>query len=199
MIPRTHHNQAALVCLSAMQKCIRRGMEREAMEFACELLHTSKPFCSMVCNRLELISHEDIDSMANPQIVPYVATCAAQAKAWYELPNPGKSRMAIGNAIRLMCRALKSRSADHFQAAIGLQNLLNGHVPTVPDWAHDMHTHQGKRLKRGLDHFRTEGTKLDRTDGQADPFEDEAYAMWKLRDGVTPMAQSDTPTTQELF
>lgn len=36
-IPQTVHGLAALECLSAMQKCIRRGEERMAMEFACEL------------------------------------------------------------------------------------------------------------------------------------------------------------------
>jgi hypothetical protein len=41
--------------LSAMEKAIRRGLEREAMEFAVELMHTSKAFHSMVCNRLEVI------------------------------------------------------------------------------------------------------------------------------------------------
>ena len=60
MIPRTVHNMGAMECLSAIQKCVRRRMEREAMEFACELGHTSKAFVTMVCNRLELISHEDI-------------------------------------------------------------------------------------------------------------------------------------------
>ena len=31
-------------CISALQKAIRRGLEREAMEFAVELMHTSKAF-----------------------------------------------------------------------------------------------------------------------------------------------------------
>jgi hypothetical protein len=156
-------------------------MEREAMEFACELLHTSKAFCTMVCNRLELISHEDIDSISQPLIVPYVHSAAAQAKAWYELPNPGKSRMAIGNAIRLMCRSAKSREGDHFQAAIGLRSLLEDFVPEIPDFANDMHTMKGKRLGRDLDHFREVGTHLVPM-AKKDDYEDECYAMWELRD-----------------
>ncbi len=60
MIPATIHNMPAMACVSAMQKSIRRGLEREAMEFAIELMHTSKAFHSMVCKRLEIISHEDI-------------------------------------------------------------------------------------------------------------------------------------------
>ncbi len=66
-----------MACVSAMQKAIRRGMEREAMEFAVELMHTSKAFHSMVCNRLEVICHEDLDTLAAPWVVPFVATALA--------------------------------------------------------------------------------------------------------------------------
>jgi hypothetical protein len=79
MIPDTRNGLPSMACVSAMQKAIRRGMEREAMEFAVELIHTSKAFHSMVCKRLEIISHEDIDTQANPAIVPFVATAVAQA------------------------------------------------------------------------------------------------------------------------
>jgi hypothetical protein len=50
MIPATKNGLPAMACVSAMQKAIRRSMEREAMEFAVELMHTSKAFHSMVCN-----------------------------------------------------------------------------------------------------------------------------------------------------
>jgi replication-associated recombination protein RarA len=180
MIPATVHKLPALAVLSAMQKCIRRGMEREAMEFAVELMHTSKAFCSMVCNRLEIISHEDIDTLSHPHIVPYVATACAQARTWYDPKKLGKARMAIGNAIRLMCRADKSREGDHFQAAIGLASLLEDFTPALPDFAFDMHTSKGKRLGRGLEHFRKESTKLvPRV--KKDAYEDEAYRLWEMK------------------
>ena len=110
-IPATKNNLPSMGCVSAMQKCIRRGMEREAMEFAVELMHTSKAFHTMVCNRLEVIAHEDIDSVAAPWIVPYVAAAVAQSKARYDRSpeNPGEARMMVGNVIRLLCRAPKSR------------------------------------------------------------------------------------------
>ena len=85
--------------------------------------------------------------------------------------------MAVGNAIRMMCRAPKSRAGDHFEAAIGLASLLEGKKPTIPDWAHDMHTATGKRMGRGVEHFRTEGTKLVPAPKAADPYEDEAYRL----------------------
>jgi hypothetical protein len=55
-------------------------MEREAMEFACELIHTSKAFHDMVCTRLEVICHEDLDTIAAPHVVPFVATALAQVE-----------------------------------------------------------------------------------------------------------------------
>jgi hypothetical protein len=64
------------------------------------------------------------------------------------------------STIRLMCRAAKSREGDHFAAAIGLRSLLEGFAPEIPDWANDQHTLAGRKLGRGLDHFRQEGAKL---------------------------------------
>ena len=183
MIPPTKHGLPSMACASALQKCIRRGLEREAMEFAVELMHTSKAFFTMACNRIEVTSHEDLDTAAAPHVVPFVKAALDQAKSFYD-PDPtklGKSRMMIGNAIRLMCRAPKSREGDHFQAAIGYAEILNGFTPTIPEWANDMHTIAGRRLGRGLDHFRTEGTKLVPPPASPDPYEDEAYARWEQK------------------
>ena len=44
-----------MACVSAMQKAIRRGMEREAMEFAVGVDAHVKSLHSMVCNGLEVI------------------------------------------------------------------------------------------------------------------------------------------------
>lgn len=169
-----------MACISAMQKCIRRGMEKEAMEFAVEMLHTSKAFCTMVCNRLMVISHEDIDTMSQPMIVPFVATACAQARDWYELPNPAKSRCAVGNAIRMMSRAIKSREGDHFQASIGQREILEDFKPTIPDFAYDMHTIKGKQMGRGLAHFLNEGTQLIPA-AEPDTYEAEARRLWALK------------------
>src|SRR5690606_12869992 len=181
MIPNTKNGLPAMGCLSAMQKCIRRGMEMEAMSFAVELHHTSKNFASMVCNRLEIISHEDIDSMAAPWVIPYVRASCEQARAWYDPEKLGKSRMAIGNCIRLMCRAPKSRQGDHFHVVAGLQAQLEGFVPAIPDWANDQHTLAGKRAGRGLDYFRAESAKLSPAPVEPDPYEVEAYRLWELK------------------
>jgi replication-associated recombination protein RarA len=181
MIPPTKHGLPAMACVSALQKCIRRGMEREAMEFAVELLHTSKNFFSMVCKRLEIISHEDIDTGAAPWIVPFVKTATTQAREWYDPEKMGGSRMAIGNAIRMMARAPKSREGDHFHVAVGLRSLLENFIPEIPDWANDGHTLAGKRMGRGLDYFREESTKLVPAQSSKDAYEDEFYRLLALK------------------
>ena len=181
MIPRTSHGLDSWECLSALQKCIRRGMEREAMEFAVELMHTSKAFHTMTCNRLLVISYEDCDSISQPWVVPYVACAVEQAMKWYDPVKVGRSRMAVGSAIMLMCRAAKSRQADHFSIAVGLASEIGGFVPVIPDWALDQHTLAGRKLGRGLKHFRDEGAKLVPTPAAKDRYEDEAYRLLALK------------------
>jgi len=193
MMPKTHNDLPAMACLSAMQKCIRRGGEEEAMQFACELIHSSKAYHSMVCRRLEIISHEDIDTAADPRIVPFVAAACAQAMRWYDPQKIGASRMCIGNAIRMMCRAQKSREGDHFGIAFGLANQIGGYVPSIPDFAYDHHTHEGRRRGRGLDFFRKESTKLVPPVAK-DQYEDRAYKMLALK-----MKQPKTKTADDLF
>jgi replication-associated recombination protein RarA len=195
MIPKTKNGLPTLLCISAMQKCIRRGMEREAMEFAAEVLHTSKAFHSMVCNRLEVICHEDLDTLAAPHVVPFVAAALAQSKERYS-SKMGEARLMVGNAIRLMCRAPKSRAGCHFAAAIGLRALLEEFTPAIPDWAHDKHTPEGRARGRGLAHFREEGAKLKPPPVAEDPYTEEAYRLWALQER---QPKAKTKTKRELF
>jgi hypothetical protein len=179
-------------------------MEREAMQFAVELIHTSKAGCTMVTNRLQVISHEDIDTTAAPWVVPFVATAAQQAQDGYakKPENPGMARMAVGNAIRLMCRSPKSREGDHFQASIGLASLLENFKPTIPDFANDQHTLAGRRLGRGLEHFREEGCKLLNPDGSTvpeDPYANEAYRLWRIKRGESPDDEGEPAQSSMAF
>jgi replication-associated recombination protein RarA len=116
MIPGTKNGLPAMATVSAMQKAIRRGMEQQAMEFAVELMHTSKAFHSMVCNRLEIICREDLDTLAAPWVAPFVFTATAQSKERYAR-SIGEARLMVGNAIRMMCASPKSRAGCHFAAA----------------------------------------------------------------------------------
>ena len=177
MIPNTKNGLPTMVVLSAMQKAIRRSMEVEAMQFAVELSSTSRAFHTMTCNRLETICHEDLDTLAAPWVVPFVAVAMAQSKERYA-KSIGGARLMVGNAIRMMCRSPKSRAGCHFSAAIGLRSMLEGYVPEIPNWAFDQHTLEGKRMGRGLDHFLSEGAVLVPPPTEPDPFEQEAVRLW---------------------
>lgn len=192
MIPRTKNGLPAFACISAMQKCIRRGMEKEAMQFAVEMMHSSKAFCSMATKRLEVISHEDVDTQTQPHIAPFVKAACEQARSWWDADPAkcGKARMAVGNAIRMMCRATKSREGDHFQASIGWAEVLEHFTPEIPDWAYDQHTYEGRAKKRGLKFFREESTKLVPKPKKKDRYEDEAYRLWQLK--------ADTPKSTAM-
>jgi hypothetical protein len=96
-------------------------------------------------------------------------------------PRFGEARLMVGNAIRMMARAPKYRAGCHFAAAIGLRSTLEDFAPTIPDYALDMHTMKGKAMGRGLDHFRKKGAKLIPPPTADDPYEDEAYRLWKIK------------------
>jgi hypothetical protein len=182
MIPPTKNGLNTMALISMMQKSIRRGLEVEAMQAAIEIHQTSRAFCTMISNRLQVIAHEDSDCLAAPWIVPFVRTATAQAIEWYEAAKLGRSRMPIGNAIRMLARGPKSRTGDHFQAAIGLAAELEGFVPIIPEWTADSYTLAGKRQGRGLEYFSTVSTVLIPSPAEPDPYESEAYRLWALRD-----------------
>jgi hypothetical protein len=182
MIPPTKNGLNTMALVSMMQKAIRRGLEVQAMQAAVEIHQTSRAFCTMICNRLQVIAHEDSDCLSAPWIVPFVRTATAQAVEWYDAAKLGRSRMPIGNAIRMLARGPKSRTGDHFQAAVGLAAELEGFVPTIPEWTADNHTLAGKRQGRGLEYFRTVSTVLIPPPAELDLYEAEAYRLWAVRD-----------------
>jgi len=180
-MPKTHHGLDMMPCLSALQKAIRRGQAEIAMQFASELMHTSKAFFTAVCNRLEIVSHEDVGVR---MAIQFTATCVEQAKRHYQADKIGPSRLMIGNAIRFLCESKKTRAGTNFAAAIGLENLNEPTVPKIPDFAYDVHTREGRKMGRGIDHFLADGAKLSNaiSPNAADlKFEQRAIAQWKKK------------------
>jgi hypothetical protein len=59
--------------------------------------------------------------------------------------------------------------------------MLEGYAPSITAWANDQHTLAGKKLGRGLDHIREHGAKLVPPPTGDDPYEEEAYRLWRLK------------------
>ncbi len=162
--------------VSALQKAVRRGQEVAAMYWFEELAGSG--LFSWAASRLEVISQEDI-GLADIYTVTYTALTMEQARRWYKLKKP-EWRIAIGNAIRALCRSPKSREGDHFQAAVRLKHRSE-RLP-IPDEALDKHTCRGKKMGRGLEHFRAEASRLVPAPAQEDRYEEDAYRFWRLEE-----------------
>jgi replication-associated recombination protein RarA len=142
--------------LSALQKDIRRGNEYEALFWAVEL-ESFNP--RMLWNRLRIIASEDI-GIANP-IAPLVIDVLEKEYEDAKRRNNGSYRLSLTHAILFLSRSRKSRIVDD------LLNVVYGEIQhedkrlPIPDYALDMHTLAGKKMKRGYEYFFSEGNKLN--------------------------------------
>ena len=159
-------------CVSALQKAIRRGQEVEALHWFYEL--EAAKLYALAANRVRICSQEDI-GLADHNAVIFVHITLTDAERLYKGKNPAW-RICIGNAIRTLCRARKSREGDHFQAAVQYRRAHSARI-NVPDHAKDHHTAAGRKLGRGLAFFRTEGAQLHPL-ASPDPYEADAYKQW---------------------
>lgn len=142
--------------VSAMQKCIRRGMTEEAGFWCYALIEDGNFWVAM--QRLRVTAYEDI-GVNDMQAVMFAVKAIDDACAIYKAKQRGW-RVAIGSAIIALCGANKGREADHFQA-VCRGRYLKDKARQVPDFALDKHTAKGKRMGRGFKHFFEEGAKLE--------------------------------------
>jgi replication-associated recombination protein RarA len=139
---------------SAMQKCIRRGLEEDALFWATEL--DLSGFGEYVWKRLKIIASEDIGLEEGS--IRAVAVRALYDN-WREQRKKDDTRHAperlfLVHAVLALSRSFKSRVVDN-----ALIVFYEGarEKRSIPDFALDRHTQRGRRLHRGWDHFFTEG------------------------------------------
>lgn len=157
--------------ISALQKCIRRGLEDDALFWAVELsISNYSEYC---WKRMLIISSEDV-GLAEPNI-------SADINSLYQIFNKLKSknddkhcpeRLFLVHAIILLCRAKKSRFIDW--KTVYVFGCHTSRFREIPDFALDKHTQRGKALGRKMKHFIEVGCVLDNFCPQ--PGEDEAKA-----------------------
>ncbi|MBI5035590.1 MAG: hypothetical protein HZB51_34290 [Chloroflexi bacterium] len=175
--PPTKNNYVLGEVISALQKEIRRGKEKEAMFWAMELIPQFEVY---LWKRLIVIVNEDI-GIANPTVlllVPLNRDLFFEMRSVDNGAGNGSARLILANTILAMCRSEKSRISDHFQCVVN-QERRHGKLIEIPDYALDKHTRRGKALKRGAEHFVTEGTKLaNASQSVTDPYETDAKKWW---------------------
>jgi replication-associated recombination protein RarA len=152
----TKHGYEHYELLSALQKCIRRGLEYEAVHFAVELEEFNS---TMLWNRLKIIASEDIGA-ANPIMPLLVDLMQKQYLAEKSKLAENNSSLFFVNAVVCLCRSQKSRVTDDLQNVVYAERS-QGKLPPIPDFALDMHTARGKALGKGVEDFFSEGNKLE--------------------------------------
>ncbi|WP_395753339.1 hypothetical protein [Prosthecobacter sp.] len=158
---------------SALQKCIRRGLEEDALFWATEL--DLAGFGEYVWKRLRIITSEDV-GLAAPGL-------AAEVRALYDNwldqrkkkdERHGPERLYLVHAVILLARAKKSRMVDH---ALIVHYEGTRCARDIPDYALDKHTARGRQRRRGWKHFWSEGAKLNPASDVGDIYAGRAHEI----------------------
>ncbi len=171
--------------ISALQKDIRRGNEEQALYWALELVPRYEMY---LWRRLLVICNEDI-GIGNPDILVQLPALRAQ---FFEFRGEGKDgtcRLILANAIMLMCRSPKARTADHLQRVVTQQWVEDERAEQmrpIPDYALDKHTFRGKGMGRGFEQWVDEGCYLENPAPVIDPYAERAQALWKAGKNDAP-------------
>lgn len=142
---------------SAFQKCIRRGMEDDALFWAVELSLKNPEYA---WKRLKVISSEDV-GFATPGISTEINSLY---QMWKDMAKKKDDkhfpeRLFLVHAVIMLCRAKKSRYIDW--QTVYVFGCHSSRFREVPDFAFDKHTRKGKKLGRAMAHFIEEGCKLE--------------------------------------
>jgi replication-associated recombination protein RarA len=154
---KTNNGYDLFEVVSALQKCIRRGLEDDALFWAVELsVSNYHEYC---WKRMLIISSEDIGE-AEPAL-------SAKINSLYQMFTKLKSkndekhcpeRLFLVHAVIVLCRAKKSRYVD-WQTCYAF-GCHGSRLREIPDFALDKHTQRGKAMGRKMAHFIEIGCEL---------------------------------------
>ncbi|MFA5446810.1 MAG: hypothetical protein WC233_00875 [Sphaerochaeta sp.] len=140
--------------ISMLQKSIRRGLEKNALHAAYEMYITSPQFEDKLWRRLLAISVEDI-GFGDPQ-APQLIQTLNQIRKEFPYTDPDRPIFFV-HAIRYLCRQKKERTSDNIKNTI-VKEFSYGTIPTIPEYALDVHTVKGREMGRDEKHFLTEAS-----------------------------------------
>ncbi len=153
---RTRHDFAADEIISALQKEIRRNHAENAALIAYEMFTTSPELEAMLWRRLLVISVEDV-GFGNPQAPVVINALFQMYKQIDKLQERGL--FAI-HAVRYLASSTKDRSSDEMYSWIRHSVEEGGLLPTIPDYALDMHTARGSQSGRDRRYFLEEAANV---------------------------------------
>jgi len=171
----TKHGYDHYELLSALQKCIRRGMDYEAVHFAIELEEFNP---TMLWNRLKIIASEDIGP-ANPAMPLLVDLMQKQYLTEKSKLAESTYKLFLVNTVVCLCRSQKSRITDDLLNIVYTERSHNKFLP-IPEFALDMHTARGKAMGKGIEDFFSEGNRLEKEAFQ-NPYTEKAKELLKKK------------------
>ena len=142
--------------VAGLQKSIRRADYEIAVDIAYEMYITSEQFEDKLWRRLTIIACEDI-GFGNPYAI-MVINKLDEARKLFPYTD-GDRPLFFMFAIRYLCAQPKERSTDCLKNLV-IKKFEQGYVPTVPDYAYDVHTAQGRAKGRDMMHFLDEASKV---------------------------------------
>lgn len=143
--------------ISALQKSIRRGNEECAVEMAYEMYITSEQYEDKLWRRLCAIAVEDV-GFGNP-MAPVLIDTLDRSRQKFPY-NDGDRPIFFMHAIRYLCNCAKERSTDCLKNIV-IKKFAQGYVPTIPDYAYDVHTDKGRAMGRDVLHFLEEASRVE--------------------------------------
>lgn len=153
----TYHGFKADLVISSLQKEIRRGNTENAALLAYEMVLTSPAMEDYLWQRLMIISVEDVgygDLMA-----PVLISSLVQMLDKFDRSVAERKLFAV-HAVRYLCSRQKDRSSDEMINYF-MQSVESGKLSlSIPDYAVDMHTHDGQAMGRDIQHFWAEGSQI---------------------------------------
>ncbi len=154
---KTLHGFPADEIISALQKETRRGNIENAVLIAYEMIETSSELEEKLWDRLCVISVEDIGfgDLQAPILIQTLRLMSQQ----FVRGEGDRSLFAI-HAVRYLGTCQKDRSSDEMYNWTRRSVAAGELLPTIPDYAADMHTARGSASGRGLRHFYKEGAQV---------------------------------------
>ncbi len=146
--PKLIHEYELDEVVSALQKCVRRGLERDAVYWAAIMYKSG--FSKYLMRRLATIAHEDI-GISNPVILVYANQLKMDAEGKKVSSEKEKATtgmdgfLPVVNFIVICCRSLKTRIADELANLVWEQIDSGIDLPEIPEIARDPHTQRGKQ------------------------------------------------------